>query len=445
MQDEKKELGGRYDALDREYNDLNEHHRKVLEKTVIPYARSKGIGVNLQTGEPLDAILRRLLQDATRTDSSPGQNQIWQKKLQASQGEAQAASIEARVWKDKMQALSQQAQASLDQMQILRQQVQTSQNQNKALRKKMETSQGQEQALRDQVQDLQRDLLARIEKAHTMSDDQLNQDFCTLASMIKTMSRTIPFDASVDVAEALSSPGFLGDVSPQHWQGRTQKKRFIEAWTWAVLHIFIFQTPFTIFGKHGGGLGESWSNIFGRNHVLGWPCPTTSCEAWRYTTTELLVKAAGKDTITHGDAGLLVDDWEGSVLKVRKETKKIIETHLLKIAPASDEAQLTRIVDKAFTLAMNMSLQRSRLQVTYPIVGARFVAKEMVFVPDRDGDDVNEGVVAFVLNPGLTKWGNAHGEYYDRRFDIVPSLVQLEPDIIKCEPMDIKPEPESEW
>ena len=57
----------------------------------------------------------------------------------------------------------------------------------------------------------------------------------------------------------------------------------------------------------------------------------------------------------------------------------------------------------------------------------------MTSVPDRDGDDINDGVVAFVVNPGLTKWGDARGEKLDERYDIVPCLVQLEPMRIKRE------------
>lgn len=46
-------------------------------------------------------------------------------------------------------------------------------------------------------------------------------------------------------------------------------------------------------------------------------------------------------------------------------------------------------------------------------------------MPDLDGDDIDDGVVAFIVKPGLRKWGNAHGKMLDQYYDIVPSLVQL--------------------
>jgi hypothetical protein len=58
----------------------------------------------------------------------------------------------------------------------------------------------------------------------------------------------------------------------------------------------------------------------------------------------------------------------------------------------------------------------------------------MTSVPDRDCEDIEGGFVAFVVNPGLTKWGDARGLHLDQRNDIVPSLVQLEATRIKQEP-----------
>ena len=46
---------------------------------------------------------------------------------------------------------------------------------------------------------------------------------------------------------------------------------------------------------------------------------------------------------------------------------------------------------------------------------------------DPDDDDKAEsGVVAFVLRPGLTKWGDAHGKNLDQVCPIVKSTVKLE-------------------
>ncbi|KAJ8113128.1 hypothetical protein OPT61_g4673 [Boeremia exigua] len=85
------------------------------------------------------------------------------------------------------------------------------------------------------------------------------------------------------------------------------------------------------------------------------------------------------------------------------------------------------IVDRAFTLALEMSLQNCRFQVTYPSAGAKFHDGSMSSLPDLDGEDISDGIVAFVVNLGLTKWGDAHGKMLDQRYDVVSALVQLEP------------------
>lgn len=88
--------------------------------------------------------------------------------------------------------------------------------------------------------------------------------------------------------------------------------------------------------------------------------------------------------------------------------------------------QISVTINKAFALALQLSTQRCRLQLTYPLVGAEFHKHSMESMPDPDGEDIENGNVAFIAHPGLTKWGDAHGKNLDHRFDIVSSLVQLE-------------------
>jgi hypothetical protein len=67
-----------------------------------------------------------------------------------------------------------------------------------------------------------------------------------------------------------------------------------------------------------------------------------------------------------------------------------------------------QIVNEAFVLAMHMSLQRSRLQITYPDIGKEVNTPEIESMPPYGEGDVDNGIVAFVINPGLTKWGENH-------------------------------------
>ncbi|KAH7083207.1 hypothetical protein BKA63DRAFT_584486 [Paraphoma chrysanthemicola] len=433
LQEDLKEAKDRVEDQTNEHRVLKERYQTVLDKAVILFARSKGIAFNLQTGEPLTVILNRMLQDASRAESSQADTQSWQKRLQASQGQTRVYSEEVRQSHGLIEELRHQLQIKEAETENSRQRAHKSQAQNQALMKQVEAMQVQEDAMHARVQDVQREMLGKVEKTQAVSDDQLSQDFRTLISMIKALSRMINFDASTNVVETLKSYSFLEHVSPQHWQGRAQKKRFIEAWIWSVLYIDVFDTPFKIFGTFGNGLAESWFSVYGEDHVLEWPTPSLKCELWRYTTTEQLVESVGKDLISHGRKSLLLDDVEASVVAVRKDIGEIVCTSLCVLDPAADAIQIGNVVDKAFTLAMQMFLQRSRLQITYPQVGDKFIHNEMTFLPDRNGNDIEDGLVAYVLNPGLAKWGNAHGEQYECRLDLVPSLVQLESVDIKRE------------
>jgi hypothetical protein len=361
---------------------------------VVPYARKKGISVNPKNGEPLDAILPRLLQDALRIQVSQAGSRV-----QPNGTKFQSPLVER--------------------CKILQRELVVS-------RERVRDSEGQEQALRQRVQDLQADLLARVETTQVISDDDLAQDFRTLVSMVRTLSRMISFNESMDVVEILGSLGFLKGVSPQYWRGRAQKKRFIEAWTWAAICLNIFDTPFSIFRTEGKRLSESWTQIFGTKHRPGWPCPSTPCELWRYTTSGQLLQSGGRDRIVHGKDGSASDNSKLNVLDACRDAKDVIVAHLQLIDPNVDREQVSRIIDKAFKLAMQLSLQRPRLQVTHPEMGAKFALNSMVSMPDHDGEDIYDGIVVYVVNPGLTKWGDARGENHESRFDIVPSLVQLE-------------------
>jgi hypothetical protein len=75
-----------------------------------------------------------------------------------------------------------------------------------------------------------------------------------------------------------------------------------------------------------------------------------------------------------------------------------------------------------------MSPQRTRVRITYPVVGSGWDGSSMKLLEDPDDDDdvTENGVVSFVLNPGLTKWGDAHGKKLDQRCDIVKAKVKLE-------------------
>jgi hypothetical protein len=282
--------------------------------------------------------------------------------------------------------------------------------------------------LRDQVRVLQREMLANVDKVQGVSDEQLGREFRNLIALIKTLSRTIEFSPGADIVELCGKPLLLRDVKPHHWKGRAGKKYMMEAWVWCVLLSFVFQDPFAIFGEVGDNLDMVWKDIFGSHYVHAWPVPSRLCETWRYTTVEQLAEHADLAPVAAGKSEPATEysRLQLSMSKIRKDIYYTIAEQVARVSAPTKPPQIDDIIDKAFALALQMSTQRCRLQLTYPFVGAEFHKDSMESMPDPDGEDMEKGNVAFIVHPGLTKWGDAHGKNLDHRFDIVSSLVQLE-------------------
>jgi hypothetical protein len=281
-------------------------------------------------------------------------------------------------------------------------------------------------SLTEQVGMLQKEMLAKVEKIHVASDEQFAQEFRVIVSLVKTLSRTIRIDDTMEVAESLGAGPLQKNVSHHHWASRARKKLLIEAWVWSVLLHWVFCNPFAILGKQCDMLSQVWRNIFRNEHCNGWPSPTSLSEAWRCTTMESMLESVDRAVITQGKVSDVPNKVEIGITNTRQEVLDFVGKGLSKISVKIDGLQIEQVVDKAFAFAVQMSIQRVRLQVTYPKVEENFNTDTMKFIPDPDGEDVDDGLVAFVVNPGLTKWGDSHGKNLDHRYDIVPSFVQLE-------------------
>jgi len=280
--------------------------------------------------------------------------------------------------------------------------------------------------MQDQISSLQKELLGRVEKVHVASDDHFALEFRAITALIKTLSRTVRAAGGMNIAEALGAGCLQENVSDHQWAIRARKKLLVEAWVWSVLIDNIFRTPFSIYGNDCAMLGGTWKSMFLTGHVNGWPVPTLLSESWRCTTTESMLTLVDREVITQGKINNVPQKLEPGIIATRDQVKNIIKDGLNRISHEPDLSSVSNIVNKAYSLALQMSLQKSRLQVTYAQVGDKFVAGSMDYVPDPEGDDIDQGVVAFIVNPGLTKWGDVHGKNLDCRYDIVASLVQLE-------------------
>lgn len=287
--------------------------------------------------------------------------------------------------------------------------------------------------LRQQVQMLQQELLTREEKSKAISDEQLSQDFRKLSTQIKSLSRLIRLSEELDIVATLGTCILTKGVPHHRWNSRVGTKLFIEAWIWSMLIEMVFRDPFTIFGSERKTIVNLWCSMFEAQHFHGWPRPSPASETWRQTTMTRLAAIIDKEIITHGKTKNQYVYLEQQVVEARVNTIGLLETRLARITSNVDSSQVYQIVNTAFTLAMNMSLQRSRLQITFPRIGDDFCKTSMRSLPTDNGEDDDEGHVAFTANPGLTKWGDVHGKVFDQRFDIVPALVQLDRGDIKSQ------------
>lgn len=294
----------------------------------------------------------------------------------------------------------------------LRQEVNSLRTEAQALRNQLQVAEEAEinkrhwqehtRELQEQVHRLQQQLLDRVDKECTVSDDKLAMIFHCLAASIKSLSRSIHITRDTKMLEVLGIGGLLIDIDSSHWNTRARKKCLAEAWVWSVLMDRIFASPFALLGEHGGSITELWSQLFRAGHCHGWPAPSALCEKWRYTTMEHSMNALGND---EQDVSMDHDHGASPYSRVRDGTIDIVSARLATISPKGDFAQIPVIVDRAISFALEMSIQRCRLQLTYPSVDATFDKTQMSTIADLDRESIQDRVVAFIVRPGLTKMG----------------------------------------
>ena len=283
--------------------------------------------------------------------------------------------------------------------------------------------------LRSSVATLQNEMLAKREKVEIISDSVLEQNFQHLSTLIKNVSRMVRPAQNVDITRFIPSSGLLRGVDQWLWATRARKKCLIEAWIWSVLCDTVFVDPFRWYGDLGREVANLWAYLFDRVDHTYWPTPSLPCENWRANTSAQLLALLHPATMSEDYSMANETRLRGDkhVLRHRASVYSIIMSFFATISGAKEIPQVESIVSKAFELSYKMSLQRARLQITYPSVDSTYNQSSMEPMDDPDDDDKAEsGVVAFVLRPGLTKWGDAHGKNLDQVCPIVKSTVKLE-------------------
>jgi len=451
----------RQEILSRE-QDVQQSYDFILERFVAPYAEKKNLRYDAMTLDDLNAILVPLLHDALQAnslrhllketqaeienltrDAHVSRNEVHalQNELQVARNEMDTAATTFQELRDEVQTAHCEAQDLQDRLKGSEGKVQFIHGHFRASREKLKTAQDLLQHSQSQVEALQKDMLSRVEQVRVVSDEQLAQDFRAIVSLVRTLSRSVRLADNADVFEILEPYTLLHNVPQHNWNTRAGMKCYLEAWVWSVLVEMLFSSPFAIFKKNGMAFNRNWTWMFGTGHDLKWPSPSALCETWRTTTMQHLVDLAGSDAITSGQPKQAnryqmtkaAHQMEIAVIEARSHVANVIGEKLASVSTTADVSRISLIIDKATSLVLQMSLQRCRLQITYPKVGTRFVEEQMSPVSDPDGEEVEDGVVAFVVNPGLSKWGDAYGKNFDQRYDIVPALVQLDSISIKHE------------
>jgi hypothetical protein len=284
--------------------------------------------------------------------------------------------------------------------------------------------------LQEQLRELQQEMLAKVEKVQSTPDEQFAQDFRSLAAAIKGLSRSIDPGLLEKKEDDFKEFFLVQNVPIKYWTSRSRKKCLVEAILWSDLLALVFYSPFAVFGEIGGPLRSLWSDVFGDDQNPWWPRPSTRCETWRCTTVEQLLERVDREELIHGRKTEAQDSnsrLQKSVSDARALVRYQIESISKWLATDFDGAKVQAVVDKAFALAISIATQRSRLQIICPSIGQQYRqgwTPSLVSIPESE--DVTHGHVGFIVNPGLRKWGDAHGQNLDQWLDVVPSLVYIE-------------------
>jgi len=432
----------KHEVISGLYEGVHAGYDFVVERLIKPYADRRNMRFNDTTFESINAVVVPLLHDALQTKTLRSELQTSQSEVQDAHDLTRTLKLDLQESQNKVHVLQEKLHSARN-VQTMHEDSKNTQREAQRSNSGLELAKGQLRTAQDdllttktllrnsqvQVGALQKDMLSRVDQVKTVSDEQLAQDFRAIVSLVKTLSRSVRPLKDANIFEVLHARTMLNDVDNSQWNTRAQMKCYIEAWVWSVLLELVFCGPFTIFQNVGIALRQNWNYLFSTTGIADWPAPSTACEIWRCLTMQQLVDDVGENCIKNGQSATKHHDpgvLESAVIEGRSKVANIIGECLMQISSTADFSRISFIIDKAYSLALQMSLQRCRLQITFPAVGSDFIEAEMHPVTDPDGDEVKRGAVAFIVNPGLTKWGDAHGRSFDERYDIVPALVQLE-------------------
>jgi hypothetical protein len=142
---------------------------------------------------------------------------------------------------------------------------------------------------------------------------------------------------------------------------------------------------------------------------------------------EQMLATVEKNAITHGIVKNPRSISEADIRIYRSKVTKDIIKSLSLVLPRNDFAIVTKVVDKAFSMAIQMFLQRCRMQLVYPQIGDPYDKGQSHLDSIAESIEVEKGSVALIVSPGLAKWGDTEGKRLDQRLDLVPAMVLADP------------------
>lgn len=281
---------------------------------------------------------------------------------------------------------------------------------------------------------LQDALLSAADKFRPISDRDFVIQFNILKSSVTTLARS-PLEVDAErLGEAFGQSDFVRTLSKIHY------KFVLESAIWAILVHGIFSTPFKAFGHYGERFAAAWIHCISiskhgwisTNHTeeilnqtdIAWPQPETLSEKWRSLAVEELRSTLTTRGCMQPFAGDAKKGYEDNVAMVSEDLAK----SLSRVCSEDKTMEIRDIVDKACFLALDMGMQRSRLQLFAPRLGdkvSRHYPKTYTEVNPNNEPKATSGTVRLVVRPGLRKTGDGRGGCLDQTTDLCPAGLYL--------------------
>jgi hypothetical protein len=281
---------------------------------------------------------------------------------------------------------------------------------------------------------LQDALLSAADKFRPISDRDFAFQFNVLKNSVATLARP-PLEVDAErLGEAFGQIDFVRTLHKRHY------KFVLESAIWATLVNGIFSTPFKVFGPYGERFTAAWIQFnsiskhgwirsYQTEEILNqidiaWPQPETFSEKWRSLAVGELRSTLSRQGCIQPFAGDAKRSYEDNVAMVSVG----LAESLSRVCSQEKTKEIRDIVDKACCLAMDMGMQRSRLQLFAPRLSdkvSRHCTKTYTEVNCDNEPETTSGTVRLVVRPGLRKMGDGRGDRLDQTTDLCPAGLYL--------------------